>query len=121
MHRSAVEYFGNTTANFTEVALISASSSLCLNVKVICKQHHLLLHRTRRKILVNKDIFSKEKKYFKMVPVFKISLFENESDNNSYYVLIQPRLPTFDSFKQAIYDRFPVLRNKPLCMYYYGK
>lgn len=56
-----------------------------------------------------------------MAPLFKISLFDDESDTNTYYVLIQPHLPTFYSFKQAIYDRFPVLRNKELYMYYYGK
>lgn len=59
----------------------------------------------------------------KMTPVFKISVLENEDDpmGNAHFSIIQPRLPTFDSFKQAIFDRMPALKKRPLYMFYIGK
>lgn len=62
-----------------------------------------------------------------MVPLFKISVYEDDEDveksrrNQEYYVLIQPKLPNFDSFKEAVYDRFPVLKGRPLNMFYFGE
>lgn len=60
-----------------------------------------------------------------MVPLFLISVLENEDDavGNAieHYIPIQPRLPTFDSFKEAIFDRIPEFENQPLYMFYFGK
>lgn len=70
---------------------------------------------------------NKENNIQKTVPIFKISLFEDEDEmleldgKDEYYVYVQPRLSTFDSFKDAIYDRFPMLKDRSLYMFFYGE
>lgn len=54
---------------------------------------------------------------------YKISVIkiDYQSESCSTFVAIKPNLPSFDSLKEAIYDRFPVLNNQPLYIFYRGK
>lgn len=57
----------------------------------------------------------------KMAPVFKIAILENERSKAIFHVLIEPRLPNLDSFKEALFMRNPLLKSEPLYMFYNGK
>lgn len=56
-----------------------------------------------------------------MVTFFKIAVLNHEDETARIYVNIQPRLPNFDSFKEALLSSIPAFKNEPLYMYYEGK
>lgn len=52
---------------------------------------------------------------------YKISIVNKETDIVNCFISIKPSSSNFDSFKEAIYDRFPILKNQPLYIFYNGK
>lgn len=54
--------------------------------------------------------------------MYKICIFEHENDTDEeMFVLIKPKLPNFESLKEAIYERIPMLKDQPLNIFTQGK
>lgn len=79
---------------------------------------------TVNKCLLYKEIFKQRRKnqtIFKMACSYKVCIVKDEFENANCFVSIKPNLEEFDSLKEAIYDRFTMLKNQPLHIYYQGQ
>lgn len=56
-----------------------------------------------------------------MAPVYKTIILDHEEDKDRWCILIKPNEPNFNSFKEALFNRIPSLKNGPLHMFYYSK
>ena len=52
---------------------------------------------------------------------YNICVLNRENDRDDSFVLIKPSSPDIDDVKKAVFDRFPMLQNRPLHMFYNGK
>lgn len=55
-----------------------------------------------------------------MATVYKVGFLDDEYDDNCIHIFVKPAWPTLDSFKEALFDRVPMLKNQPFYMYYNG-
>lgn len=62
-----------------------------------------------------------KKLLFKMEPVYKICVLQNEDEKVKNFVKIPANQPDFNGFMAVILERFPQLENATFYMFYEGK